>query len=226
LLVDMQRCGKPPSQLSSPGPKSYPNFEFILDECQGAIQKGNCYLIDMPWQRYLITAFILFNVIAIPFSTSVPKGEQNFGQRIFMPYLVWTRLNQHWPLFVPTPRQYAKRYRVDVEFRSGRTVSWRRPYPPNWDFFERHLSYSFQKWDLASNYLDQKGPLWNDLESYVQRLYWDDANPPIIVSLVRETADWMPPNETGYAFHEDEQEHLQWRDRRLFTYHVAEKRMD
>lgn len=178
------------------------------------------------WRHRLISAFILFNIAAIPFSTSRPVRDQNIFQRIFMPYLVWTRLNQHWPLFVPTPRQYAKRYRVDITFQSGRVATWRRPYPPNWDFFERHLAYNFQKWDLASNYLDQRGPLWVDLAEYIQNLYSDPGNPPIVISLVRETADWMPPNETGFVFHENEINHLHWRDQRVFAYHVAEKRMD
>jgi hypothetical protein len=178
------------------------------------------------WPRILISGFILFHMIAIPLSTSRPKSEQSLAQRIVMPYLKWTRLNQHWPLFSPTPRTYAKRYRVDIAFHDGSMTTWRRPYPPNWDFFERHLAYNYQKWDLAAKYLDQRGPLWDDLAHYIEHRYHNEQNPPEVIALVLEMADWQPPNETGWAFHENEEASLKWNERRLFTYHVADQRLE
>lgn len=115
------------------------------------------------------------------------------------------------------------KYRVDITFKDGTTATWRRPYPPNWSFFERHLAYNFQKWDLASNYLETPNLLWHDLAMYMQRLYWNEKNPPETISLVRSTANWPPPNETGYV--RSDESLLNWSDHPIFTYHVSEKRM-
>jgi hypothetical protein len=174
-------------------------------------------------KKIAISLFIIFNVTAILFSSSKPRPSQNPVERFFSPYLTWTRLNQNWPLFVPSPRKFAMKYRVEVRFKDGSQKVWRRPYPPNWDFFPRHLSYSFQKWDLASNYLGAPGPLWYDLANYIQRIYWDDANPPEQIVFIRSIGDWPPPNESGYVGPDESQ--LKWVDHQLFVYSVAEKRM-
>lgn len=125
---------------------------------------------------------------------------------------------------MPSPRQIAIRYRVEITFKDGQTATWRRPYPPNWDFFERHLAYNFQKWDLAANYLDTRGPLWQDLADFIQHRYWDDTNPPVTITLIKSTAKWPPPNESGYVRSDERQ--LQWSDHNVFVYHVEEKRME
>ena len=175
------------------------------------------------WRRIAISAFIIFHVVAIPFySTSELEAHQSAIQVFFSRYLVWTRLNQSWPLFVPSPRQYAKRYHVDIVFKDGSTAIWRRPYSPNWDFWERHLAYNFQKWDLANNYLDRKGLLWSDLAHFVQLTYWTEQNPPATITLVKEEAQWLPPNQTGYAWHDGEEDQLKWKNETLFTFSVAE----
>ena len=116
------------------------------------------------------------------------------------------------------------KYRVDIVFKNGQTEVWQRPYPPNWDFFPRHLSYSFQKWDLAANYLDSSGTLRQDLANYIQHLYWNDANPPVTITLVKSMAQWPPPNESGYVGSDERL--LQWTDRVQFVYHVDEKRIE
>lgn len=174
------------------------------------------------WKRSLISAFIVFNVVAINSGTSKPLSQQNALQKFFTPYLRWTRLLQHWDLFVPAPRKYALAYRAEIIFKDGSTKIWRRPYPPNWSFFERHLSYNFQKWDLASNYLQIPGLLWPDLAAYLQRIYWNDANPPETIKFISSRATWPPPHETGYIGHDDSE--LKWEDHVLFTYLVNEKR--
>ena len=100
-------------------------------------------------KKIFINSFIILNLVAIPIGKSTYISKENVLKRIVTPYLVWTRLLQNWPLFVPSPRTYAIKYRAEIKFKDGTVQIWQRPYPPNWDFFERHLAYSFQKWDLA-----------------------------------------------------------------------------
>jgi hypothetical protein len=171
--------------------------------------------------RNLISAFIIFNIVAIASGSSLPLAQQNPVQRFFSPYLVWTRLLQSWQLFVPSPRTYLINYRAEIKFKDGSVKTWKRPYPPNWDFFPRHLSYNFQKWDLAANYLEKPrlAPLlWTDLAHYLVREYADDNNPPETISFFRSRVDLPPPNETGYV--QPDLTHLRWSDQILYTYSV------
>lgn len=175
-------------------------------------------------RRLLLSAVFIFNFAAVLSGTSLPHSQQNLFQKFFAPYLLCTRLNQNWALFVPEPRKNAVKYHVDIVFKNGQTSVWQRPYPPNWDFFARHLSYSFQKWDLAANYLDSPGPIRKDLANYIQHRYWNDANPPVTITLVKSKAKWPPPNESGFV--QSDEGLLQWWDQVLFVYHVDEKRME
>jgi hypothetical protein len=176
------------------------------------------------WRRRIISGFIIFNIFAITCSSTLPLNEQNSFQRFFYPYAYWTRLLQSWPLFTPSPRDFALRYHVEVKLQSGEVKIWQRPYPPNWDFFERHLSYNFQKWDLASNYLERKDLLWDDLAHYIQRLYENELDPPTKIKLVRSRAAWPPPHPTGYV--RSDLNELKWQDVTLFTFDVPTQRFE
>ncbi len=176
------------------------------------------------WLKSLITVFIVFNLLAIPIGTTKPLAEQNAIQRFFLPYLRWTRLLQSWPLFVPSPRKFAMKYKAEITFRDGEKKTWRRPYPPNWDFFQRHEAYNFQKWDLASNYLESSNMLWPDLVNYIERLHQNPNNPPTKIKLIREVALWPPPHTSGYVGPDDNE--LEWQDFPLFTYDVVERKFE
>lgn len=176
------------------------------------------------WKRALISGFVLFNIVAVLCSSSKPVQEQNPLERFFMPYLRWTRLNQRWPLFVPSPRKFALKFRVEIQFKDGTQKVWRRPYPPNWDFFARHLAYSFQKWDLASNYLDAPGPLWLDLVHFIEWLYREEPSPPQKIILIRSMGNWPEPAESGDP--RQDENLLQWVDTTVFAYDVVNQRFE
>jgi hypothetical protein len=176
------------------------------------------------WRRAVISAFIIFNIVAIGFGSTAPISEQNFLEKIFTPYLVWTRLLQNWRLFVPTPRKFLINYQAEITFKDGTQKTWKRPYPPHWDFFPRHLAYQFQKWDLASNYLEQpvlSSLLWADLAGYLTRIYDSPSNPPEKIEFFRSRADIPPPLETGYV--QPDLAHVHWDDQLIHTYFVSER---
>src|SRR5690606_11661101 len=77
-------------------------------------------------KRRLLSAFIVFNILAILFGTSQVIPETAL-KNIFHPYLHWLRLSQSWILFGPDPATYAKKYRVDVQFADLTYASWSRP---------------------------------------------------------------------------------------------------
>jgi hypothetical protein len=163
--------------------------------------------------------FILFNIVGVLVGKSF---QETAAGKFFYPYLVWTRLLQQWNLFVPAPRKHALKYRVDITFQDGTHATWRRPYPPNWAFFERHLAYHFQRWDLATTRLEQPGVLWPDLVAFIERLYHNDRNPPVEIALVREFAYWPPPKKSGYVM--PELSDLEWSELMLFRYDVKARR--
>jgi hypothetical protein len=176
------------------------------------------------WRRTIITCFIVFNITAIASGTTRPPTQQNIAQKFFEPYLVWTRLKQGWALFAPTPRRYIKKYYAEITFHDGRKTTWQRPYPPNWDFFERHLGYQFQKWDLAANYLEEPGYsnlLLADWGDYLARLFANASNPPEKIDFYRTREDMPPPNPTGYV--EPDFSHLQKSVMLLRTYMIKSR---
>lgn len=176
------------------------------------------------WKRNLISFFIIFNILAILIGASKPESQLNPIQKFFNPYLVWTRLLQQWKLFVPDPRTAMVKYSVDITFKDGRMITWQRPYPPNWDFFERHLAYNFQKWDLATDYIEEKGLLWPDLAHFIEYRFRDEKNPPEIITFIRTKAKIPDPNPIGYVMHDPSE--FEWGRFIVFTYHVSTGKFD
>ena len=109
-----------------------------------------------------------------------------------------------------------------MEFKNGDKKIWRRPYPPNWAFFERHLAYQFQKWDLATNQIDRTPLLQRDLAEFLAFQYRDENNPPIKMTLIKETAMWPPPNEWGFVRSNEKTMH--WVENPIFIYDLVEKK--
>jgi hypothetical protein len=166
-----------------------------------------------PWRQKLISAFIIWNIFAILVGKNF---EGTWASRLTYPYLVWTRLLQEWQLFVPGPRTFAMKYRAEIEMDNGKTAIWQRPYPPNWDFFERHKAYHFQKWDLATQQLEKYRGLWLDLAEFLEREYAAFDLKPVRMKWIQSTARRPPPNPSGYVMSGDDV--LQWQDKIVFEY--------
>jgi hypothetical protein len=166
-----------------------------------------------PWKRRFLTLFILFTWVGI--LVGKPWKDTPIG-RFYYPYLIWTRQLQQWKLFTPSPRVNAFKYRVEINYRDGTRTTWMRPYPPQWDFFERQKCYHFQKWDLATNRLDSTDSLWPGLVAYMKSLYDNASNPIETIELIRMTAERQPPHEEGYVMHDDSE--LRWSSIIIFKY--------
>jgi hypothetical protein len=166
-------------------------------------------------RKKIINFFIIFNICAVLFASSNVIPKIPGWQQLVYPYLIWTRLAQTWWLF-PDPRRESMKFRFEIEFKDKTTKTWVRPYPPNWDFFERHLSYNFQKLDLAAPALLKDPAVQKDFSGYVMRLHWSDENPPETVKLVVSRAPWPKPTEK--LVYDDKG--LFWTDKILATYHV------
>lgn len=102
---------------------------------------------------------------------------------------------------------------------------WWRPYPENWDFFQRHLAYNFQKYDLAANYLLRADFTHKDIAKFIERMFWNDSDPPIRIRLVRMTALW-PPFDGKPRWLREHMDSLDWADRTVFVYDVQKERFD
>ena len=172
--------------------------------------------------RLAIASFIAFNILAILIDCTRLISIRNPVRMIFYPYLKITHLLQIWPLFTPEPRRWMTKYRVDIRFQKGNVETWSRPYPSNWDFFDRHLSYNFQKWDLATETIEIPAYTQRDITNYILRMYESPSNPPTYISFVKTTADVPPPNPTGYVQHGAKD--FKWKTLNLWTYDVKEKR--
>jgi hypothetical protein len=181
-------------------------------------------LPEKRWRRNALSAVILFHLIVVPLGsywTETPDHASAL-KSLLGNYVYGMRIRQYWALFSPEPRQTAVHYSALIVFRDQRTVLWRRPYPPRWGFFARHLAYNFQKWDLVTNNLDFKSGLWDSLVHYLMKQYQDPANPIIEIQFTRSYAPWPKPNPVGYVG--GEAEDLKWIDQVLFKYDTREQR--
>jgi hypothetical protein len=161
------------------------------------------------------------NFTVIIFTNSIVPWSWGF-QNLLRQYGVVTRVMQRWSLFCPEPRRFDKSYYFVVTFKDGTKTTWRRPYPPNWDFWERWNAYNWQKFDLAGFSLDNEN-LWPDVSEWMKRKFWSDTNPPAQVDLFVLIIPVLPPQTSGYVQHESSERQVQ--THHLFTYLVAEKRI-
>jgi hypothetical protein len=171
------------------------------------------------WKRILANAFILFNLSAVLLGSSKMYTTPLIVRQFYFPYLRWTRLLQGWLLFTPEPRRYSLKYEIEIIYENNHRVAWQRPYPPKWDFFERHLSYNFQKFDLAADYLVTDKDVRYDYCSYVLRLHWSDINPPQVVRLLTYRAEWPEPNSDGPLEYDETK--LTWIRHVMASYNVV-----
>jgi hypothetical protein len=174
------------------------------------------------WKRIIISLFLLFHLIVVPLGSalSVLRPNRTAIEDFMANYVFALRVRQYWALFSPEPRKHALKYWAQIVYRDGSVKTWIRPYPSNWSFFDRHLCYQFQKWDLVSNYLDYESGLWNSLVAYLQKTHKNELNPVVEIRFLRSFAPWPPPNPTGYVGGETSD--LKWSDQILFTYDVRQ----
>ena len=171
-------------------------------------------------KRLLISVFVLWNSAAILLTNSQSSFISWSDQKWFLPYARLTRVMQRWALFSPEPRRYVHNYYFNIEFKNGTTTRWQRPYPPNCDYFERQHAYNWQKYDTASNHMEDQR-LWPDLGAWIGNQFQSDVNPPVRIQLFRHAADTPPPNETGYALHDSSE--FSFVDGLIFTYFPEKK---
>jgi hypothetical protein len=180
-------------------------------------------LPDKRWRRNILSVIILFHLIAVPLGSYWAESrEKSSSIKWFLSnYVYGMRIRQYWALFSPEPRQHAVRYSALILFKNGQTETWRRPYPPKWGFFERHLAYNFQKWDLVTNNLDFKSGLWDSLVQYLINEYQTPSNPVVEIQFIRSFAPWPKPNPSGYVGGNTED--LKWKNRVLFIYDAKDQ---
>lgn len=173
------------------------------------------------WRRGLLSAFLLFNLIAVPVGSQIAarEGNPNVVERFLAGYVLALRVQQYWALFSPEPRRDALKYRAEIRFRDGHTIPWFRPYPPKWAFFRRHLAYNFQKWDLVGSALDNHTSLWDGLVHFLRVQFDEPGNPVTGIRWVRMRAPWPPPKEQGYVGGEESE--LVWHDEPVFDWDVT-----
>jgi len=169
-------------------------------------------------KRTLISAFILLNILTATLTNTQGNWVPLSISSPLLVYGRWTRLLQRWSLFSPEPRRYTQSFHFEITFRDGTKKLWERPYPPLWDFFERHHAYHWQKLDTASNHFEDPH-LWPDYAHWVQREFSNDRNPPTEIRLIRKAAEIDAPAQTGYIWHEPSE--LNFIEQTLFTYDVA-----
>lgn len=151
-------------------------------------------------RRAVISAFLLFHIVAITF-WCIPLDTaliQAFRGAI-RPYMLWSELFQAWDMFAPNPLGLNSYLDAVVKFRDGKSSTWSFPRMENLPIAER---YSKERYRKFAEYvrLDKDSLLWPDCARYIARLNNNPTNPPVEVSLVRNWSD-IPPEAPDGSYH-------------------------
>jgi hypothetical protein len=142
--------------------------------------------------RLAVSAFIVWNIAVILLTNSQTFIPPMAVMTALLPYARATRLMQRWALFCPEPRRFFSQYFFEVTFKDGTQTHWSRPESPNWDFFGRHHASNWQKFDTASNHMED--PRFRaDLAAWVAGHLANEANPPERIVLIHHIAPVPPP---------------------------------
>ena len=156
--------------------------------------------LPSPKRRILISAFLLFHLVAITF-WCIPLDTaliQAFRGAI-RPYILWSGLFQAWDMFAPNPMGLNTYLEAVITFRDGKTRTWTFPRMENLPIAQR---YSKERYRKFAEYLrlDKFSALWPDCARSVARLNNDPGDPPVQVSLVRNWSE-IPPEAADGSYH-------------------------
>ena len=137
-----------------------------------------------PIQRTVVSAFIIFNLIAI-LCWAFPVDTQLFpavNHHTYY-YMNLSGLSQGWSLFAPNPPNSNCRMSAEIVHQGGSTNLWNFPMPQ--DFNNSYFLERDRKWANDSLRMDRNSMLWPDAARYIARINDDSMHRPVSVKLFR-----------------------------------------
>jgi hypothetical protein len=137
-----------------------------------------------PIQRVAISAFILFNLVAI-LCWALPVDTKLFPavNRHTSIYMNMAGLTQGWSLFAPDPPDSNCRLGAEITHDDGSTNLWNFPVPQ--DYGHSYFLERDRKWANDSLRLDRKSVLWPDAARYIARINDNPMHHSVSVKLLR-----------------------------------------
>jgi hypothetical protein len=149
------------------------------------------------FRRKLISAFILFHLIAITL-WAIPYDLPSIvqGREIIAPYMRWTGLFQRWDMFAPEPILKNRYLKAVVITTHHHIYTWSYPRMDQLSFGERYRKERYRK--LAENLTEDQNPLLlADVVNHIARFYNDPNDPPEKVILLKYETQMTPWSDDG-----------------------------
>jgi hypothetical protein len=140
-----------------------------------------------------ISGLVVALVAAIAVA-NLPQGSaQRHAARIIQPYVNALGLSQKWSMFAPTPRNEVLYLEARVTRADGTTSVWRPP--TNGPLLGAYRDYHWRK--LVEHVVpssDTWPVLWRPVALYAAREEGRRGAAPVSVTLVKRSADILPPD--------------------------------
>jgi hypothetical protein len=148
-------------------------------------------------RRAVVTVFIVC-VLAILAVSNMPEGgAYDAAYPVAQPFLTATGLDQRWRIFAPDPRSEVLYLEARVLRSDGSVSIWRTP--TSNAFFGSYRDSHWRKF-VEHAVLEPDGRfgygwpyLWRTIALYVARVESRHGSRPVSVTLIRRTANEIPP---------------------------------
>jgi hypothetical protein len=146
--------------------------------------------------RLAITGLVLA-IIAGVVAANLPFGAvQLRASRLTRPYVNALGLDQRWRMFAPIPRNEVLYLEARVRFADGRISIWRPP--TDGPLVGAYRDYHWRKLvEHAVPSGDTWPALWRPVARYAARQVSTQGAAPVSVTLVKRSADILPPSRGG-----------------------------
>lgn len=135
--------------------------------------------------RVVLNVFILWHVCGIGLWLSPDSRFRDWLLTPFRPYISFFGFWQRWSVFAPDPKKWSTYLTAVITFRDGAIRNWEFPRMEKLNPLEQMFKERYRKWAIDCVNDPAVSFIWPDTARYIARLYNNDRNPPVSVSLVR-----------------------------------------
>ena len=146
--------------------------------------------------RVAITGLVIALLAGIAVANLPAGAAQRGSSRITQPYVNALGLDQKWRMFAPIPRNEVEYLEARVVHADGRVSVWRPP--TDGPLVGAYRDYRWRKLvEHAVPSGDTWPALWRPIARYAARQEARDGSPAVSVTLVKRSADILPPDRGG-----------------------------
>ncbi len=157
--------------------------------------------------RFLISAFILWQLLMITFWLMPPSATQQLLYKPLHSYLWMVGCDQNWNMFSPNPSDLDVYMSAQITYQNGTQKTWVFPRMHSLGILAKYQQERFRKF-IENAHLDVHSAVWPYVAKFAARANNNQptTNPVVHVELIRTwqvipAPPMTPTNYTSYTFY-------------------------